>query len=805
MKNTKPEDFVRFEAKSFEPAAGNARWISYPYKGFDTAKGVPAPYFIKTFHVNALPEKAFIRICGLGYFELSINGRRVSDEVLNPPFTRYDATCLYSTYDIEGFLVPGENVIGVVLGNGMYNPFAKNVWDFEKAPWRHYPKLLMEARLVFADGKTLELASDPSFLCASGPIVSDNLYEGEIYDARLEIPGWDKPGYQEEGWQNAVITRAPGGLLKPMDMEPCRIVGRIKPVAYWEVAPGVWLFDMGINMTGWVKLRVKGSEGTAVTLKFGEMLTEDKDLDNSLIQIFADKDKFQMDTYILKGKGEEEWEPRFTYHGFQYVRVEGFPGTPDLNSLEGCVVNTDLKIRGGFSCSNPLLDKIQEAARLSTLGNYVGIPTDCPHREKNGWTGDAALSAEQVLFNFDPVRSYKKWLEDIKDCQRPSGQLPGIAPTGGWGFNWGSGPAWDCVLAVIPWSVYLYDGDIRILEENYDAMKRYLDYATGMTYNHIADFGLGDWCPPNGGAGGSPCPVGVTDTAIYQSLLVIQSKAAAILDKEEDRAFYSDLAESVRLAFNREFVDAHTGEVTGKCQTSYACALYFELLEPEVREKTLNLLIEEVERRDRHIDCGILGAKYVMQVLTDANRADLAYAMAAQTTFPSWGHWISQGATTLWETWDGRASRNHHMFSDVSAWFYKGLAGINPDPDYPGFRRFFIRPNGISELDRAEAWHDCAYGRIEVSWQVKDGVFTLHTQIPEGTEARILLPGRCEQSPGSIPVDLSGRTEQPPESTPVDLLWKVELPGKSEDKWGKYTKRKVIDVRAGKHSFITRL
>lgn len=359
----------------------------------------------------------------------------------------------------------------------------------------------------------------------------------------------------------------------------------------------------------------------------------------------------------------ETWEPRFTYHGFQYIQVTGFPGIPTIDSLCGRVVHTAFESLGSFECSNELLNKIQQCARWSTLTNYHGIPTDCPHREKNGWTGDAALSAEQVLLNFNPMTAYIKWLQDFKDIQRPSGQLPGIVPTGGWGFNWGS------AVLLIPWCLYVYCGDVSVLENMYDSMKNYVDFMTSMADEHIVDFGLGDWCPPTGGFDVYKCPSAVTDTAYYY----------------------------------------------GK-------------------------LVEQVEVQGRHIDCGILGAKYVMHLLTGLGRADLAYIIATQTTFPGWGHWIVQGATSLWETWEGDASRNHHMFSDISAWFYKGLAGINPDPGEPGFKHIIFRPNPVEGLEWVRSSHECMYGTIICNWKVNAREFSIQVTVPANSHATLYLP-----------------------------------------------------------------
>jgi len=717
-----------------------AKWINHSCKDFDNSKGMPVPYFRKSFKLAQKARCARVMICGLGYFELYLNGEKAGDEVLNPPFTKYDATVLYCTYDVTSMLKTGENVLGVILGNGMYNMYAGSTWNHNTSPWRHHPKLLLKAEFEMEDGTSSILTSDDTWKTATGPIISDNLYEGEIYDARLEMPDWCRDGFDDAGWTKAAVCRGPGGILKPMDMEPCRVVGTIEPYFLKEIKPGVWLCDFGKNISGWVKLKVKGRAGARVTLRFAEKLDDNGDIDPSNINSFTDKDKFQTDVYILKGNGEEIWEPRFVYHGFQYVRIEGFPGKPDKNSITGCIVNTDLKERGSFQCSNDLLNKIQSACLSSTLGNYHGMPTDCPHREKNGWTGDALISAEQVLLNLNPIKAYKKWMRDFIDCQRPNGQLPGIVPTGGWGFNWGSGPTWDSAFILIPWYIYLYDGDTSILPDIYDAAVRYVEFITSMSIGFTVDFGLGDWCPPEGGADSYKCPSIVTDTAFYYIDALMLSRFAGILGHKADKKKYEKLAEKIRKAFNTKFINSKTGEVTGNCQTSYSCALYYGLVEGDVKNKIAVKLIKEVERCNRHIDCGILGAKYVLHVLNDLGRPDLAYAIATQTTFPGWGNWIERGATTLWETWNGDSSRNHHMFSDISAWFYKCLAGINPDPENPGFRHIILKPSPVEGLDWVRCSHECPFGLIECSWRVEGGKLYINAVIPEKSRATLYLP-----------------------------------------------------------------
>ena len=716
-----------------------AQWIAGSRSGPGEADPPPAPMLRCAVALDKPVASARAYVCGLGYYEMYINGSKIGNDVLAPGFTRYDRTAFYQTHDVTDALCTGANALGVILGNGWYNCFTKEVWDFQQAPWRDHPKLLLQLHVRFADGEERVIASDTQWRCSTGPIVFDGLRNGETYDARLEKPGWTQPDFDDADWAPAVVVPGPGGALRSQQMTPIRVNQTIEPVSVREVRPGVWVYDLGQNIAGWAQLEVNGPPGTVVTLKYAEKLSDDGDADQSNIVGFIKSGDCQTDRYILKGEGVETWEPRFTYHGFQYVQVTGFPGTPTLGNLRGRVVHTAFETRGSFECSHDLLNAIQRCAQWSTLGNYHGIPTDCPHREKNGWTGDAQLSAEQVLLNFDPATAYRKWMADFRDAQRPSGQLPGIVPTGGWGFNWGSGPAWDSAAILIPWYLYLYCGDVAILDEHYECMKRYVDYMTTMATDHIVEFGLGDWCPPSGDPNGHPCPTIVTDTAYYYMDTLTVARAATLLGETADAQRYEQLAAAVRAAFRERFLDLQTGRVTGDSQTSMGCALYQGLVDPGEQEKVLAALVDAVEDKNRHIDCGILGAKYVMHALTELGRADLAFAMATQTDYPSWGHWIEQGATTLWEQWSGVSSRNHHMFSDISAWFYKGLAGINPDPAAPGFRHIIFRPNPVGGITWVRAWHRSPYGRIDCNWTAGDGRFGLDVTIPPNCTATALM------------------------------------------------------------------
>ena len=718
-----------------------AQWIAgdTPKKHHD----VPAcPLFRKAFRLKGRVASARAYVCGLGYHELYLNGRKVSDAVLHPAFTKYDEGVLYTVHDVTDYLVEGDNVAGIMVGNGWYNQHEHDVWNFHVAPWRCEPKALAQIEVSFSDAGSTAVLTDASWSCSTGAIEFDGLRTGEVYDAREEKDGWTEARYDASGWQQVRIGRPPGGAFRAQTMPPCRVTETIRPVSVSEVRPGVWVFDMGRNIAGWARLIVSGAAGTAVTMRYAEKLGPDGDIDQANINVFVtERDTFQTDTYVLKGVGVESYEPRFAYYGFQYVQVTGLSAAQaSTDMLEGRVVHTDLERNGSFECSSELLNRIQEAAVASTLGNYHGMPTDCPHREKCGWTGDAQLSAEQVLYNLEPAAAYTKWMDDLADCQRPSGALPGIVPTGGWGYNWGAGPAWDSAYILIPWYLYLYRGDTAVLSRHYEGMKRYLGFLAALATDHIVQFGLGDWCPPSSGSESHRAPAELTNTAYYYVDACVLARVASLLGKGADARRFDKLAIRIKKAARKHFYDKKTGRVAGHGQTSIACFLYQGLIEPEEAETFGAMLVDEVTACNDHIDCGILGAKYTLNALTDLGRADVAYRIVTQRDYPGWGLWIEQGATTLWETWDGLASRNHHMFSDVSAWFYKALAGIRLDADRPAFKHAVIKPWPVGELTWAAGETRTPYGLLRSAWKREDGRFTLDVAVPPNSSATVHLP-----------------------------------------------------------------
>ena len=683
-----------------------------------------APYFKRVFSVEKDIKKARIYVCGVGYQCCFLNSKAMSDEVLAPPYTTYDQTVMYCTYDLTGKIVKGENVFDVTLGNGWYNPNADDAWGFQKAGWRHHPKMIYQLYIGYADGSEDVILSDrQTFCCLEGPVTFNALKNGEYYDAGKALAKWP------EEWKNARICTPAGGTLRSMQHTPIRITKRIMPVSVTKIAEGVHLLDFGQNISGFAEINMAAPKGTRLKIKYGELLKQDGSLDVSNVAMHVHTGEFQTDEYTFSGEGKELWHPEFVYHGFQYAQVEGVEQLRP-ESIYACFVHTDFERTGYFECSNELINKIYDIGVRSTLGNFVGIPTDCPHREKNGWTGDALLSAEQTLYNFDAFTSYQKWLDDIADVQRPNGMIPAIVPTYGWGYVGASGPAWDSALIQIPWYLYKFYGDISAIKRLYGTMKEYIKYMSSMAEDNLLDFGLGDWCPPGDTWNGYECPAKLTSTGYYFADVQKMAEMAALLGEKEDEIYFKSLLEDIRSSFIKEFIDEKTGVVTGDCQTSYAAVLYFGLFPETLRETLAKMLAQHVEKKGNHLDCGILGTKYIFSALTDNGYCDLAFEIAKAKTYPSYGDWIEKGATTMWEMWNGVDSHNHHMFASIIDWFFSSLAGIRPCAD-----KLQIKPCFPKGLDNVKASHN----GILVEWTKKSDKYLVNIEIPYGKSAELFL------------------------------------------------------------------
>ena len=705
-------------------------------------KHINAPLLRYSFEINN-PSiiKASLLISGLGFYEMHVNGDMVS-KLLAPYISNPDDIVYYDQIDIAQYLQQGENVLGIILGNGMQNAFGGYIWDFEKAAWRGSPRAAMNLVVEFENSETLEISSCDAFKTSPSPITFDDLRCGEYYDARLEQSGWDMPGFDASNWASAIILPPPRGEKRICEADPIVITEEIKPVSITALSEDKYLYNFGVNETGFCRLTVKGEAGQRISLVHGEYLHDDGQLTRH--DHFQPEGYTQTNKYTCKGEGIETFVPRFTYQGFQYVLVEGITkeqATPEL--LTYLVMHSDLKERGGFSCSCEVTNKLQEITRRSTLSNFHYFPTDCPHREKNGWTGDAAVSVEHTLLNLKAEKSYKEWLRNVVKAQNEKGAIPGIVPTGGWGFAWGNGPAWDCALTYLPYFTYIYCGDKEILFENATAIFRYLHYLSrNRDENSLITLGLGDWCPPSKEAHEHAAPIIFTDSVISMDICEKAAYIFKTIGWDHEHAFASRLAEEFRWAIRKHLINAKTQVVAGNCQSSQAMALYYNVFNEDEKKAAGKELLRLIDEVDGHIDTGILGARVIFHVLTAMGESDLAFNMITRPDYPSYGNWVARGATTLWENFHIEEkkvlSRNHHFFGDISNWFIQCISGIKYNVNKTG--AINIEPAFIQKLDFAEGYHIAPEGKIYVKWAREGKGISLKVEIPAGASGEIILP-----------------------------------------------------------------
>lgn len=708
------------------PSDWKAKWTGAPDQIVGNVEKMnPAIYFRKRIHLSSQIKKARAYISGLGYYELYINEVKVGDHVLSPNHTNYDrrqspagfdkqgvrnmsTRVLYETWDITSFLQQGENIIEVNLGNGWYFQNERK----EDIPYSYdTPRFIAQFELEFGDGTQKQILSDNSWDASFGPILHNGLYSGEIYDARLE----------EKNWEKAIVVRPPEGRLVAQMSPPDRIIKTIHPISFSNPEKGLYRYDLGQMISGWARLKVKGPRGAKITLKFIEELGPGYG---------------QTDTYILKGGVTEIWEPRFTWHAFRYINVTStIPLT--INNILGIVVNTDVESAGTFFCSNNLFNKINENYRWTQLGNmHGGIPSDCPHRERRGYTGDGQIAAQAAIFNFDMASFYTKWMYDMKDAQNTTtGYVPNTVPY----QSGGGGTAWGSAYIIIPWYMYLYYGDISILEQHYSGMKKWIDYLNHQTSREgiLIEQNLGEWVPPDV----TEIPPSLVSTAYYYHNLKLMAEIAEVLNKSSDPAYFMNLAEKTKKAFNKKYFNKETKSYSIGRQGANVFALGFDLVpENRIREVFKSLVRNIESNTDEHFDTGMMGTPLVLDVLTRYGRMDLAYSMMNQHDYPGFGYAIDQGATTIWETWRGDASHSHPMFGSVCQWFYKALAGINPDPEHPGFKHIILKPEPVGSLKYVKATHASAYGDIESGWEWEGNDLVVKLAIPVNSTATVILP-----------------------------------------------------------------
>ena len=723
-------------------------------KKADPSKRLSARYLRKEKNLDKKVQSAVAYISGMGLFELRINGSKIGDHVLEPGLTEYSKRVFYETFDVTKNVQQGVNVLAVLLGNGRF--FAPRQEVPISTRTFGYPKLLFQLHIQYDDNTSDTLISDESWkITTNGPIRANNEYDGEEYDAQMEMDGWDKPAFNDSAWEKVQLVKAPEGTMHAQNIEPIRVTGNIKPIAVNSPQKDMYVFDMGQNMVGWCQLKVKGSKGAAVKMRFAEVLKPDGTL--YLDNIRSAK---VTDIYTLKGSGDEIYEPRFTYHGFRYVEVTGFPGKPTLETILGCVVNDDVEEAGEFVTSNPLLNQIHKNIYWGVRGNYRSFPTDCPQRdERQAWLGDRAAESKGETFLFDISRLYAKWMNDIQDSQQPNGTIPSVCP-----YYWPIFPndvTWPSAYTIVPGSLYEQYGDTRVLEDQYAGMKKWLTFLSGFLKDGIMPQDTyGDWCvPPE-----SPELIHSQDparrtskevlgTTYYYHNLCLLARYATILGKEADAKDLLAQAEAIKTAFNNKFFNKEKNQYDNGSQTSFVLPLAFDMAPADVKAKVFEHLVSKITKESKnHIGTGLIGGQWLNRVLSDNGRADLAYTIATQKTYPSWGYMVEKGATTVWELWNGDTadpamnSGNHVMLvGDLNIWFVEYLGGIKADPEQPAFKHIIMKPHPVGDLKSVKATYKSIHGPVASEWNVDAGNFKWSVQVPVNTTAAVFVPAASEK------------------------------------------------------------
>jgi hypothetical protein len=750
-------------------------WIGAPEAM--SAPDRPLPLLRREFVVRPGLKSARAYICGLGHYELRLNGAKVGERELEPGWTHYDRTCLYSVYDIAEWLVEGANAAGVMLGNGFYNVAGGRYAKFKGSFGR--PKCLVQLELRYADGTRETIASDERWSVCEGPITFSCIYGGEDYDARLEQPGWDRPGFAENSeWARAAAVLAPRGTLRSQQAQPLKVMRRFEPAEVKRTKPGVWLIDFGQNFSGWPEIAVAGPAGSTVTLVPGERLTDnepDQRMSGSPYRL----------VYTLKGDGVERWRPRFTYYGFRYVRVEGAapPGhrspedasaeaesCPVLLGIEGQMIYPDFATTGAFRCSEPMLERIHDIICQAILSNAKSVFTDCPHREKLGWLEQVHLMGPSIICNYDVESMLAKVMDDIHDAQQPNGMVPTIAPEyvvfqPPWDMFRDS-VSWGASFILTPLELFRRYGNFGSMRKHYDGMKRYAEYVASRLENGLVPYGLGDWYDVGEAGPGfaQNTPVPLVETAMFYAMLTALAEISRLLDRREDAARFAGWQAELKRAFNAAYFDAGTSTYAGGSQTAQAMPLALGLVEREHRRRVLDVLVRDIEARGWHTTAGDVGHRFVLMALAENGRSDVIYRMALQTDHPSYGYQLAHGATTLTEAWDGPTvgkSQNHFMLGHIEEWFYKRLAGIDPafDPSARAFQ-ITVKPAVVGDLRYVDAHCGTPAGRVGVRWErLGESGFRLRADIPANTRATVHVPAVSPESAretGAGPGDAPG-------------------------------------------------
>jgi alpha-L-rhamnosidase len=743
-----------FEMGLLAPGDWKAKWIE-PGLEEDTSRSQPVPLLRGRFQVEGRVKSARAYVSALGLYEMEINGRRVGDELFTPGWTSYKHRVQYQTYDVTEHLRRGENVAGAMLGDGWYRGYL--AWNERRKIYGERVALLAQLRIVYEDGRVQVVGTDDTWKAARGPILMSEIYMGETYDARLQRPGWSAPGFDDGGWSGVRLAPPNGIALIAPAGPPVRRIEEVRPAAIRTTPGGDTVVDFGQNLVGWVRLKVRGPAGTTVRLRHAEVLDKDGNFYTANLRAAR-----QLVTYTLAGGAEEVYEPRFTFQGFRYVDVDGYPGELSTDSLTAVVVHSDMAVTGHFATSHPRLNQLQRNIVWGQKGNFLDVPTDCPQRdERLGWTGDAQVFARTAAFNMDVAAFFEKWLGDVAADQDDEGGVPHVVPdvlTTPDRFA-GASAAWADAAVIIPWTMYLSYGDTRVLERQYPSMKAWVEYMRSQAGpSHLWNTGrhFGDWlayAAPSSEARSYPGATTGKDliaTAFFAHSTDLLQRTAAVLGRKEDAAEYAALRDRIGEAFRKEFVTA-SGRVGENTQTAYALALRFGLLPEELRAEAAGRLAADVRTR-RHLTTGFVGTPHLCHVLSDSGHLDVAYHLLNREAYPSWLYPVTQGATTIWERWDGQKpdgtfqdaamnSFNHYAYGAIGEWMYRVVAGIEIDPQEPGYEHVLIQPRPGGGLTWVEARLETMYGRVASSWKLAEGLFQLTVAVPPNARATVRLPG----------------------------------------------------------------
>ncbi len=735
-----------WEMGILEPASWKASWIEF--KSESEAKGSkPAQYFRKDFSTGKKIKSARVYVTSLGLYQLYLNGKKVSTDLFTPGWTSYKNRIQYQTYDVTS-QIQAKNTIGAILGDGWYRGFI--TWDAIEDYYGSKLALLAQLQISYTDGTSETIGTDQSWKVSNGPIIESDIYNGETYDARKEMPGWANTGFDDSKWEKVAIADHSKKILVAPQGAVVKAIEEIKPVKLITTPKGETVLDLGQNMVGWVRLKVRGKKGDKITLKFAEVLTHEGNFYTDNLRRAK-----CTDVYILKGDGEEIYEPHFTFHGFRFVQIEGLSTAPSLDQITGVVIHSDMKPTGTFSCSDPFINQLQHNIQWGQKGNFLDVPTDCPQRdERLGWTGDAEVFSMTAAYNFDVAPFYTKWLGDVAADQLPNGLVPHVIPDVLHGA--GGSTAWADVSVVVPWTMYQVYGDQRILEVQYPSMKAWVEYMKGRAGEDLlwtGDQHFGDWlafATNNSDYPGATTEKDLIATAYFSYSSRLLSKTAAIIGKTEDAKKYAQLSDEVKKAFINAYVTP-SGRLVSHTQTAYSLALAFNLLPENLIPKAAAFLAEDVKKFG-HLTTGFVGTPLLCKTLSANGYDELAFMLLNRKEYPSWLYPVTQGATTIWERWDGQKpdgsfqdvgmnSFNHYAYGSIGEWLYHYVAGMDIDPENPGYKHILLAPHQGGGLTNANAEFLSLYGKIKSAWKIDGKDFVYEVTVPANTTATVTLPG----------------------------------------------------------------